>query len=128
MPLSLSTLAANAGRLPVVAQLALANLLTPDWSFLWPLAALFGAARLARRRAEGRPGRDLLPLTALLYLGAMGAAFVFSAYAPYQQHVLSSWHRLAAHVAPLVVVWIASGRTGGRNEARSTPAQSGRDP
>jgi hypothetical protein len=115
LPLSVSALAANAGRLPVVGRLILADLLSADWLYLWPVAAATGAWwALARRQVDW-----FLPLATLLYLAVLGAAFTLSAYAPLQQHVLSAWYRLAAHVAPLVVVWLAG--AGSTAQARDDP-------
>jgi hypothetical protein len=37
----------------------------------------------------------------------MSFAYVFSDFVPFQQHVVSSVDRLLAHVAPLLVLWIA---------------------
>jgi hypothetical protein len=113
LPLGLDGLATHAGRLPTILRLALANLAGPDWAFVWPLALLLGlagglAGRGSASAAEGRRGLRVLPLAATFYLGSMSLAYIFSAYAPYQQHVLSSWHRLAAHVVALPLVWIAA--------------------
>jgi hypothetical protein len=114
LPVRLATLAQNAGRLPAIAGLALSNLAGADWSFLWPLAGLLGLSRLARGTIEdARPPDAVLPLAAAFYLAAMAVAFVFSDYTPYQQHVLTSWHRLAAHVAPLVVLWVVRAASAG---------------
>jgi hypothetical protein len=46
----------------------------------------------------------------VVYLGLVAQAFVFSDYAPYEQHVITSLERLWLHVAPLPVVWLAAGR------------------
>lgn len=54
----------------------------------------------------------LFPLTAVLYLGLMSLAYVFSDFAPYQQHVVSSGRRLVAHVTHLLGLWmVRSGLT-----------------
>jgi hypothetical protein len=37
----------------------------------------------------------------------MGASYVFSDFVPYPQHVISSFHRIAAHVVSLPVLWMA---------------------
>jgi hypothetical protein len=97
--------AANLHRLPSIAWHALATLGSPDASCVWPLAVVF--ALLARRHLVPLRPSALFPLTALLYLAVMGLGYVFSAYAPYQQHVVASFSRLAAQVVPLPLLWIA---------------------
>jgi len=111
LPLTMATFQANLGRAPRIAQIELASLLSADWGFAWPIAALVGL--VGRRSVPRMPGSaarraaDLLPTTALLYLGLMSPTYIFSAFVPYEGHVLSSAYRLIAHVAPLPVLWIA---------------------
>ena len=82
-----------------------------DLALVWPVAVLFGLATLAlpalQRRAVWRSSASLLPLAALLYLAIMAATYLLSGFQPYQQHILSSYFRLASQVAPLAVLWIA---------------------
>jgi hypothetical protein len=103
MPLTMPNFLANLDRLPTIAQLERDTLLNFGWSFIWPLALLCGVLtwRHARRSIE------LLPATAVLYILMTSVMYIFSAYVPYEQHILSSVDRLVAHVVPLVVVWIA---------------------
>jgi hypothetical protein len=111
LPVTFATFQTNLGRLPTIAWMELANLVSAKWAYAWPLAVIFG---LIKRRATPRAAGwttgqtvDLLPTTALLYLAPMGLAYVFSAFVPYQQHIASSVHRLTAHVVALPVLWIA---------------------
>jgi hypothetical protein len=99
-PVSLAALEANGARLPVILYHAASRLLRPEWLLAW----LIVPGVVSFRRGRGI-SRVLLPGTALVYLGAMSAAYVFSDFVPYQQHVVSSIDRLAVHVAPLVLVW-----------------------
>jgi len=110
LPIHLTTFGTNLSRLPTIVAMALSNLSSIDWSFVWPLAMVFGLIDLVRRRRARSPvwhTDDVLPVTALVYLGLMSLSYVFSAFVPYQQHVASSFFRLAAHVVPLPVLWIA---------------------
>jgi hypothetical protein len=74
----------------------------PGWSFVWPL----GVLGLLLVPVRGPRSIDLLPLVAAGYLAVMGASYLFSAFLPYETHVLASLGRLMAHVAPLVAVWL----------------------
>ncbi|MEP7198709.1 MAG: hypothetical protein ABI874_02720 [Chloroflexota bacterium] len=105
LPLTITTLVANANRVPSIAWHMLLNLASPSWNFVWPLAVLVVVWRPVRFLKPN--GSMLLPLTALIYLCAISATFIFSSHVPYQQHVVSSVDRLAAHVAPLAVLWLA---------------------
>jgi hypothetical protein len=111
LPLSMATLQANIGRLPKIAGMELASLVSADWGYVWPVAALVGLFewRAAARGLGARAWRTarLLPATALLYLGWIGLPYVFSAFVPYEGHVASSAYRLIAHVVPLPVLWMA---------------------
>jgi hypothetical protein len=111
LPITIATLRANIDRLPKIMSIVLASLFGSDWGFVWPIASLTGllawrgkahAPELAARRAA-----TLLPVLAVLYLALIGPMFVFSAFVPYEGHVLSSAYRLIAHVAPLPVLWMA---------------------
>ena len=46
-------------------------------------------------------------MTAVAYLLLTSSVYLFSNYVPYQQHIVSSVHRLSAHVVALVVIWMA---------------------
>ncbi len=111
LPVTLATCEANFGRLPTIAWMELTNLLSANWSYVWPLAGVLSLLeRWAVPRAAGSTTRrtvDLLPATALLYLGVMSLTYVFSAFVPYQQHIASSVFRLIAQVVPLPVLWMA---------------------
>jgi hypothetical protein len=94
---------ANLDRLPFVFGTLGHFALDPGWSLLWPLGLL--ALGLVAWRGP-RP-IDWLPLLAIAYLLALSASYLFSAFVPYQGHVLASLERLMAQVAPLVGVWLA---------------------
>lgn len=100
----------NLSRLPTIARLELTSFASPDWNFLWPLAAIFA---LVHWRMLVRPSRATsrfavaLPLAVVFYISGTSLGYVFSTYAPYQQHVLTSFYRLLAQVLPLAVLWIA---------------------
>ncbi|MBI3731947.1 MAG: glycosyltransferase family 39 protein [Chloroflexi bacterium] len=106
LPLSWSAGQANAGRIFFVIWTELQSMMSGDWNFVWPLTALLAVALVAMK-VPVEPAARLLPLAALIYLALMSLTYVFSAYVPYQQHVLTSSYRLMAHVAPLMVVWVA---------------------
>jgi hypothetical protein len=55
---------------------------------------------------RGVRAADLLPLVGLGYVLLMSGSYLFSAFVPYQTHVLASLGRLMAHVAPMVGVWL----------------------
>ena len=146
LPLTVTTLLSNSGRLPVIAWGFLSNLSSPTWNFVWPMAALLatvGAVSHWRSQSRGSRSRrthariadsnrsarttnvvvtaagpttglattmstgHLLLATPIICLCLMAFGYVFSAYVPYQQHIASSVNRLAVHVAPMVVLWIA---------------------
>ncbi len=106
LPLTVATLQSNMGRLPFIGWRVLLSVLSPDWNFIWPLALIFAIAVQLRDRFRLR-SMELMPLTAMIYLAAMGMAYIFSTHVPFQQHVVSSIDRLVAQVAPLPVLWIA---------------------
>jgi hypothetical protein len=113
LSLTLATAGENLGRLPIISRMALATLLSGWWNFIWPLAAVVAAFGFSRRASElnDEAGAlriiNILPLSALLYLAVMGLTYLFSAYVPYEQHIVTSFYRLVAHVAPLPVLWVA---------------------
>jgi hypothetical protein len=132
VPVTIATLQENIGRLPTIVQMAQAELLSPNWSRLWPLAALCGLIggmahvgaylqviasrrngnvwreeRLLTEGATNRRAAALLPPMILLYLVTMGLGYVFSGFVPYQEHIESSFYRLLAQVVPLLALWIA---------------------
>jgi hypothetical protein len=48
-----------------------------------------------------------IPVAAVLHIVLSGGVYFFSAFVPFEQHVLSSIDRLLVQVAPLVVLWVA---------------------
>lgn len=105
MPLTLDTLISNLNRLPTVALYFVTSLASFEWSFVWVLVALIAVLQLCARRTV--PG-DLFLLAPLLYLGMMAASYLYSAFVPFENHLLSSGYRLVAQVTPLCLVWLAS--------------------
>ena len=105
LPVSGTTLVAGVDRLPTIARMVAATLLTGDWNAVWPLTLTL-VLTLWWRGAHVRPA-ELLPLAAAAYLGLASTAYVVSAFVPYEAHIASSAFRLAAHVAPLLMIWIA---------------------
>jgi|GEM_PF-2590851 len=105
-PISLDTLSSNLSRWDTIVQATWNSLTSPLWSYIWPLALVVGL--LTWRSHRKRAAANLLPVTALLYIIMVGATFFFSAFVPYEQHILSSIDRLIAQVAPLAVIWLAS--------------------
>lgn len=123
LPLTPATLLANIGRLPVIAYYELKNLLHPRWLFLWPLLLLTLLTPLTplysslltphvSRFTLHAPSSPLpaphftLLITPLLYITIMSFLYLFSAFVPYQQHIVSSDFRLVAQVLPLAVLWL----------------------
>ncbi|MGH2537471.1 MAG: hypothetical protein ACRDHL_08770, partial [Candidatus Promineifilaceae bacterium] len=112
---SLAGLAANLERLPLVAWLMLRSLLSRSFNLIWPLAAASLALVAAWRwRGRAASGFAAFQLVAMGFLGLMSLGYLFSAYVPLQQHVLASAYRLAAQVAPLVILGWAGQAARGR--------------
>lgn len=111
LPVTLATLQANFDRLTTIRQLTLEALGGSDWSYLWQMGLIFGVLDLLVQvrtiRSIIRRTDNILPLTAVIFLGAMAASYLFSGYTPFEAHILSSWYRLAVQVLPLIVVWLA---------------------
>lgn len=85
-------------------------LLRPEWSFVWPLAALVALFSVRRLRAAER-GLLLAPAAFLL---AASAAFLFSRFDPWDRHLANSVDRLALQSFPLAVAGLAAaGARGG---------------
>ncbi|HLF28102.1 MAG TPA: glycosyltransferase family 39 protein [Anaerolineae bacterium] len=119
-PITWTTFQANLGRLPTIAWMMFGSLISVNWNYVWPICGLIGGSLLIGRlkRENTQPALDstanLYLLIAACYLGLMSLSYIFSAYAPYQQHVASSVDRLVAHVAPLPVLWLAHQSVGKR--------------
>jgi hypothetical protein len=103
LPLTWTTLQANVNRLAFIVWAELRSLVSLNWGFLWPLATVFGW----QTWRSGWQVINLLPVAALIYLGLMTLTYLFSDYAPYQQHVISSVDRVIAPVAIFPLLWIA---------------------
>jgi hypothetical protein len=103
----LGTLAANIGRWSTIVELEWNSLTSQGWSYIWPLAVLSGILFWVVRRERKPVWAALIPIVVVTHLALSGAVFFFSAFVPYEQHILGSIDRLMVQVAPLVVVWIA---------------------
>jgi hypothetical protein len=122
VPVSLDTLAQNAGRLPVIWEHVRDVLLSARLGWLWPLAlGTVGAALLTGAWRRLDRWSALVPLFALVYGVAAGLFYVFSAYVPLETHLLTSDERLFAPLLPLLAVWLGSvGREGVHGSAEPT--------
>jgi hypothetical protein len=106
MPLTGDNLLANIDRLPVILQLVAQELLNPRTGFLWLLVPLAFLLKLTRSgRIVKRPS-ILFLLVPVLYLGTMSIPYLFSNFVPYQQHILSSFFRINAHILLLLLLWL----------------------
>ena len=101
------TLAANIGRWSTIVELEWNSLTSQGWSYIWPLAVLSGILFWVVRREHKPVWVALVPIAVVTHLALSGAVFFFSAFVPYEQHILGSIDRLVVQVAPLVVVWTA---------------------
>lgn len=104
-----SALAANLGRWRTIIELELKSLTNHNWSYIWPLAALSGLSYWVTTPGPGsKPAwAAFVPVLVAIHLALSGAVYFFSAFVPYEQHILSSLDRLIVQVAPLVVICIA---------------------
>jgi hypothetical protein len=110
MQISTNSFSTHLARMPVIARLVAAELSSSGWNFVWLMAALIGLVSLVMARPLSpiwieRPSRIFLSVT-LVYLGVVAAGYIFSDFVPYQQHILSSFYRIAAQVASLPVLWL----------------------
>lgn len=104
LPITPLSLISNLNRIPAIALYFFRTLSSYEWSFVWILVVLVAIQQgLARRLVPG----DFLLLAALLYVIVMGASYLFSAFVPFENHLLSSGYRLVAQVTPLVGLWLA---------------------
>ncbi len=84
------------------------SLSSPWASAVWWLLPPLLLWRIWRRQQPlAATPHSLLPATALLYLAAMSASYLWSRYTPIEAHIGHSFWRLAVHILPLVVLWIA---------------------
>jgi hypothetical protein len=103
----------RASRLLFVARHGVRVLLEGRTAYAWLVAAFVAGLATVRggwRWAQDGPAAVLGLVVPVVYLGLVAQPFVFSDYAPYEQHVITSLERLLLHVAPLPVVWLAAGR------------------
>jgi hypothetical protein len=105
VPLSLTTLWANAGRvIPIWRGIIFHMADTQQWSVFWLVAAA-GIVCLALRV---RSLQSVILLgAALLPIAAYSFVYIFSAWTDYIQHAGASMPRLLMHVVPLLCVGIA---------------------
>jgi hypothetical protein len=104
-PVSVALLIANLGRVPSIGWHAMTTLLNRSGGWVWPAACIF--AVVSRPVGAAAHPSAILLLTGALYAATMASVYLFSEYAPYQQHIVSSYPRLMAHVAALPLLWIA---------------------
>ena len=81
-----------------------------DFATCQPVASATGHPRPAEhyRTPQHRTAwAALIPITAVLHIVLSGAVYFFSAFVPFEQHILGSIDRLLVQVAPLVVLWVA---------------------
>lgn len=107
LSVSLETLRSNLSRLPTLARLVGSELLGPNWSYIWPLAGASAIVLMIKRPASRERASSVFVTVAVVYLIVMGSSYLFSSFVPYAQHILSSFYRLVAQVAPLPVLWMS---------------------
>jgi hypothetical protein len=105
-PVSPATLIENIGRWRLIASLERGSLGSATFSYVWPVALLVGVAALLFRGGPARRTLVGLAVGVCIYLVGVGLSYVFSDFAPLEQHILSSVDRLIAPAAPLAVVWL----------------------
>jgi hypothetical protein len=106
-PISIEVLLANRGRWRTILELEWNSLTSQSWSYLWLLAGLIAPLLLVARRFGTVAWSALIPVASVIHLVLCGAVYFFSAFVPFEQHILSSIDRLIAPVVPLIVVWLA---------------------
>lgn len=132
LPLTAGTWWSGLARLPVIGWLMVGQLFNMKFSIAWLLPFLAGwlAWRCATERSTGKWAANILPLTALLYVGLMGSTYLFSDFVPFQQHVLASVFRLGSQVVILPVLWLPYGArrgdliAGPQNAAAAEPSRT----
>jgi hypothetical protein len=105
LPITPETLAANLPRLETILVLTWEGLTSTGFGLLWPMSAVIAPVALMagfRRRED-----TMLLLFVALYLLLSLTTYLFSAFVPYEDHVISSARRLAAEVTPVLVAWLA---------------------
>jgi len=101
LPLTPATFLANVSRIPHIAELAVAQLLTfSAWSLLW--IVLLGSVLVAARRLpiQGWALLGVLLGQMVIYL----LSYVFSSWQPYTLHIATSFDRLVAQTVPVAVL------------------------
>jgi hypothetical protein len=108
-PMTMATYLQQLPRLIYVGWRALRLLAEPRLGLIGVLvifSVLLGRLDHSRRKGFGAAGWLCLGVP-VAYLFAVGQSYVFSSYAPLEQHVITSLERLVLHVAPLPVLWLA---------------------
>ena len=96
---------ANLERLPEIAAEVARHLLFQDWNLVW-LAVLVTLILRGRRALQGR---SIAPIAGVaVFLAAVSAAFIFSRFDPYLEHVANSIDRLIWQTVPVAVWWLAA--------------------
>lgn len=109
MPVTVDNLLANINRLPVIILLAGKELVNPQTGFVWVIVSVILLVRLSELRRAARRPKTLLLFVPVFYLGIMCIPYIFSDFVPYQQHILSSFFRIDAHVLLLLLLWLGIG-------------------
>jgi hypothetical protein len=103
LPLSLTTLSQNAGRIVSISKMLCLEISDPgNWSIFWLIAAvaiIYLLLRIRNLQSAVLFCAIVLPITAYL------SVYIFSAWPDYIQHVGTSLARLLTHIVP--VLWIA---------------------
>jgi hypothetical protein len=115
MPLTVVTLRQNVGRLPIIAQMARTELLSANWSHLWPLAVLCGligwiaqvgvyyAAVASDQHSRGRR-EDRHSFGSLWPRGSVGAPATFRRDSPGRVPAEGAMKRGTATLLPLMIL------------------------
>ena len=102
LPLTVDNLLANVARLPVILLFIARELVSFRTGLVWVvMAAVLLVLRSQWDQVLKRPILLCLLIPAL-YLAIMSMPYLFSDFVPYQQHILSSFFRINAHVLLLL--------------------------
>ncbi|HUP27024.1 MAG TPA: glycosyltransferase family 39 protein, partial [Chloroflexia bacterium] len=109
LPVTPGVFAANIDRWGTILQLVWNSLTSYTSGYIWPLTTIgMLVLYLVMRRVPGGARRTVtsfLPVAAVLYVLMTGFMYFFSAFVPYEQHILASVDRLIMQVTPYLLVW-----------------------
>jgi hypothetical protein len=109
LPLTVDNLLAQLDRIPTILWLVAKELVNPRTGFVWLLVPAVFFVRWSQFGRIIRRPATLLLLVPILYVGIMGIPYLFSDFVPYDQHILSSFFRINAHVVLLLLLWLGIG-------------------